>query len=456
MRINFDQFTSDYHQQLGLKSPLPGEIWKISYSVKSPLEFSREEQCRLYSDIARNFLEGNSAPRYAMIVTEPESPEPGEEDSKVLSVMLFSEQTHFQSDVDILVPTQVSGIEIDLLALTWQVQSMLVCNLSHPVGKRLSRDIYDVLLNVGDRYHGLVEKAPSKQEIESLGLQIGAAQAKQSPDIAEFHRLEVAWTDVLKVPLEAYHIYHKTMKITSEILDAALELEQEFATPIQKRVSLSQWLQNIFETEWLSFEDFWQTKSINLAWSVRSAEDSHQLPSDRQEITRLIEQLSSEQDEHQRRLAAKRLGEIGSGNENAISALVNLLRTTNDDETLWTTVESLWQIEPNNPAAGTRRVKLIDWGMQVVGNAIALAVTIIQKANGQAGVLVRVYPNSNAAYLPPNLKLILLSESGEILREVTAREADIYIQFRLNGQPGEKFSVRVALGNESLTEDFMI
>jgi hypothetical protein len=456
MRINFNQFTFNLHQQLDQKSPLPGEIWEISRSVQTPLEFSTEEQRTLYSEIARRFLDGNSPPRYAMIVSEPELPETEEDNWKILSVMLFSEQTEFQSNVDILLPAEVSGLKQDVLALTWQVQFMLACNLSHPVGKRLSRKIYDVLLNIGDYYHNLVEKPPSKPEIESLGLQMGTVRAKQDSEIAEFHRLEMAWTDVLKVPLDAYQIYQKTMRFTGKIIDAALELEQELAIPTQKIVSLGQWLRDIFETEWLSFEEFLRTQPANLAWNVRSAEDSHRLPLNQTEITRMIAQLSPEKDEHQRRRAAKRLGEIGLGDENAIRALVNLLQTTNDDETLWTAVESLWQIDPKNPAAGTRRVKLINWGMQVVGNAVALTVALVQKANGKISVLIRVSPNSSTAYLPANLKLILLSEFGEILREVTARESDLYIQLRLNGQPGEKFSVRVALGEGSLTEDFVI
>ncbi|NER51294.1 MAG: DUF1822 family protein, partial [Symploca sp. SIO1A3] len=405
MRINFNQFTSPGEEQLEQKLPLPGEIWEISRSMRNPLEFSHEEQQRLYSDVARNFLEGNSPPRYAMIVTESQLPEPGDEDWAVISVMLFSEQTSFLSDVDIILPARISGMEQDLLALTWQVQLMLADNLSQSVGRRLSREIYDTLLNIGDYYHGLIEKPPARQEIESLGLHIRNACAETLPGgIEEFHQQEAAWADVLKVPLDAYRTYQKTMRFTGEILDTALELEQEFAVPTKKRVSLRQWLQDFVEAEWLSFGDFLPTRT---AFAIRSQGDYSQLPASQPEITRLIEQLSPGKDEHQRRLAAKRLGEIGSGNKHAISALVNLLHTTTDDETLWTAVESLWHIDPHNPAAGTRRVKLIDWGMQVAGNAIALAVALIQKGNGQTGILLRVYPTIDAAYLPPDLKLIL-------------------------------------------------
>ncbi|NET55604.1 MAG: DUF1822 family protein [Symploca sp. SIO2E6] len=33
---------------------------------------------------------------------------------------------------------------------------------------------------------------------------------------------------------------------------------------------------------------------------------------------------------------------------------------------------------------------------------------------------------------------------------------DVYIQLKLNGKPGEQFSVRVALGEASIMEDFVI
>jgi hypothetical protein len=39
---------------------------------------------------------------------------------------------------------------------------------------------------------------------------------------------------------------------------------------------------------------------------------------------------------------------------------------------------------------------------------------------------------------------------------VTARKVDFYIQLKLIGQVGEAFSVRVSLGDASITEDFLI
>jgi hypothetical protein len=427
-----------------------------------------------------------------MIVKEPEPAVEQEKEWQIVSVMLLSLQTNFLSNVDLLIPSNISGVGRDLLAQTWHVLPMLARNLSHPVGQRLSRKVYDVLLTVGDYHHGLVDEPPSMQEIQLLGLKVGAVSAEQQPEIQAFHRQEEAWTDVLRVPLAAYRTYLQTMKLTGAILDAALQLEQEFSeiavgaldqpnaephdrtiatvvssAPIKTRVSLSQWFQNIFDAVW-RIEDFWVTQTALLALGSRSADHSHEVHSGYlEEISALIDQLSPSkmsfrairsvgQDEHKLRQAAKKLGEIGTGNSNAIQALISLMRTTQDDETLWTAVESLWQIDPGNPAAGVSRARLIDLGMQLAGHAVALAVAIIKKADQKVGVLLRVYPTGNEAYLPTALKLILLDESEQILREVTARRADIYIQLKLSGQLGEQFSVRVALGDDSITEDFVI
>jgi hypothetical protein len=58
----------------------PGEIWEISRRVRSPLEFSPEEQESLYPDAAQSFFNGDSLPRYVMVAKEPEpAVEPDEE-----------------------------------------------------------------------------------------------------------------------------------------------------------------------------------------------------------------------------------------------------------------------------------------------------------------------------------------------------------------------------------------
>ena len=214
---------------------------------------------------------------------------------------------------------------------------------------------------------------------------------------------------------------------------------------------LSRWTKRIFEPEWQAFSTL-----PNRAIATRSHSDSQNFPSNSNEVAAIIQQLSSTNDERQRQLAAKRLGEIAVGNSNAIQALVSLLRSTSDDETLWIAVESLRKLDPENPAAGIKRMKLIDLGIEIAGKTVALAVAFLQKIDGDVSVLLQVYPTENDEYLPPDLKLILLDNSEKILREVTARRADVCIQFKFTCEIGERFSVQVALGNAKFYENFVI
>jgi hypothetical protein len=474
----------------------PGAIWEISRRVQSPLEFDTKEQQNLYPDAAQNFLTGNSPPRYVMIVNEPESPLAPEEEWRIVCVMLLSVKTDRLSDVDILIPSQVSGLGQDLLAETWNVLPMLTCNLSHFVGRRLSRQVYDVLLDVGDYYNGLIDEPPTIQEIQLLGLQVGALSAKQQPEIQAFHQQESDWAAILQEPVAAFRTYIKTMKVTEAIFDIALQLEQELSeefptnlspspyparggesflpslegkevggldlpsTPLSTNspiVHLSQWFQNTFETGWHTVEELLNAQAAKPAFNFRKAPDSKETPSSNfLEIAALIDQLHPNQNELHLRQAIKKLGEIGTGNSEAINVLTKLLSTTQDEETLWTAVESLWRIDSDNPATGIRRVKPIDLGRQPTGDTVALTVALIQKRDLNVGILLRLSPIGDKIYLPPDLKLILLDKSGKSVFEVTARRADAYIQLKLTGQPGEQFGVRVALGDTNTTENFMI
>jgi hypothetical protein len=441
-------------------TPQPGEIWELSYQVQYYGELSLNEENKLYSTEAQSFFQGNTPPRYVMIVTEPEA--------EIVSVMVLSTETNFISDVDLLIPAHISGSTQDLLAETWHVQPMLIGNLLQPVAKRISRDIYDVLLTIGDYCHGLVNQQPKTDEIEGLGLKIGTKEALEISTLVLFHQQEQAWSDVLTIPVAAYRAYIKSVNLTTKILHDQLQINQdlaEFGLSQNRQINLlsgsfnqtytvfSRWWENIFEPEWQTFATL---PNLAIAIATRSYSDLQASQSTPDEIAAIIQQLSSENDETQRQRAAKQLGEIAVGSSEAIQALVSLLRSNSDDETLWIAVESLRKIDPENPSVGIRRVKLIDLGMEIARKAVALAVAFLQKIDGDVSVLLQVYPTGNDNYLPPDLKLILLDDSGEILREVTARRADVYIQLKFSCEMGERFSVQVALGDANFNEDFVI
>jgi hypothetical protein len=108
------------------------------------------------------------------------------------------------------------------------------------------------------------------------------------------------------------------------------------------------------------------------------------------------------------------------------------------------------------PEAAIRKAKLIDLGIEIAGLSVALVVEISPESEEKTNILLQVHPTGSQTYLPPSLQFIVLDESGSTFLEAESRNADDYIQLEFSGSPGEQFSVRVALGNASIQEDFVI
>ena len=110
------------------------------------------------------------------------------------------------------------------------------------------------------------------------------------------------------------------------------------------------------------------------------------------------------------------------------------------------------EIEGKNSIAGA---KLIDLGMQLGKQYVFLVMTIIPEEEDKLGVQVQLYPLAEQSYLPPNIKLTLLSEMGESLANVDSRLYDNFIQLPyFKGKIGESFAIKVALYNASIVENF--
>ncbi|MFB2917906.1 DUF1822 family protein [Aerosakkonema funiforme] len=222
-----------------------------------------------------------------------------------------------------------------------------------------------------------------------------------------------------------------------------------------KLVNLSQWFQDVFEAGWQTVEQLFGTEEGNLAFQTRSISLFREEDPNREAIIKtLLQHIYQGKPEHQRKQAAEKLGEIGTGNQEAIAGLIHLISTTGDEETRWTAAESLWMIDPGNPTAGVR--KAIDLGMLLAEHPIALIVAILQKADRKVAVLLRLYPMKNQKYLPPNLKLIVMDDAGNTFLEAEARSTDNCIQLKFTGSREERFCVKVALGEANITENFVI
>jgi Protein of unknown function (DUF1822) len=104
-----------------------------------------------------------------------------------------------------------------------------------------------------------------------------------------------------------------------------------------------------------------------------------------------------------------------------------------------------------------KRAKLIDFGMQLHEQAVVLSLAVSSNIDGTISVLVQLHPGSGSTRLPSNVKLVMLSESGETLQEVYSRGHDNYIQIKpFKGMSGDSFSLQVAFNNVNVTEDFVL
>ena len=107
-----------------------------------------------------------------------------------------------------------------------------------------------------------------------------------------------------------------------------------------------------------------------------------------------------------------------------------------------------------NVEEGAKRCKLIDLGMQLGSQTVALLVNITE-VEEKLSILIQLHPTGGKKYLPPELKLTLLSDPGKTLQQVQARGQDNYIQLKpFKGEVGKRFSIEVNLLDISAREDF--
>jgi hypothetical protein len=239
---------------------------------------------------------------------------------------------------DAIIPAQISGLDQDLFADTTNIFRLTRANLLRQRGDRLSRQIYDNLMTLGDNL-----------------------EAQQ-------------WANV--------------------VLNRSLQIEQTLqqlnVTPLRPRpIALSNWFKSQFEPAWVSVETLIISGQLHLTPPTRSPENDTPNP----------EELN----------------------------IPNLVR----------------------------RFRLLDLGLQVSGRTVALSIAIQHCDDQRFGIMLRVYPIENEPYVPEDLKLILLDESGQTY-EVVARHNDLYLQLKFNGNPGERFGVQVVLGKTQIAEEFVL
>lgn len=122
----------------------------------------------------------------------------------------------------------------------------------------------------------------------------------------------------------------------------------------------------------------------------------------------------------------------------------------------WQVVEELFVpiLVPVAKSANlVERAKQINLGE----HAVVLIVTRTPEDDREISILLQVEPTKGQTVLPQNLQFSAFDKSQTIHREVRTQTNTSSIELpRLVGFPGEQFSVKLALGELSIIEDFVI
>jgi hypothetical protein len=109
------------------------------------------------------------------------------------------------------------------------------------------------------------------------------------------------------------------------------------------------------------------------------------------------------------------------------------------------------------PEADVTRAKLIDLGMRLGKTSVALLVAVAEEDDRTLRVHVQLYPAIGERYLPTNIKLSLISDTGENLHEVESTVQNRCILLKdFHVEPDENFGIRVTLDDLSITEKFVV
>ena len=221
-------------------------------------------------------------------------------------------------------------------------------------------------------------------------------------------------------------------------------------------INLNQWFSYVFDDDWKAVEDIFDARNRESISGFENDVLAQIGQGSTDAITTLIELLHTSQDQELRYKAAVSLGQIGQGNADAITTLTELLHTSQDQELRYRAAVSLGKIDPGNLQAGVERAKRINLGIPPDENQIILVITLIPDADNRIGIRAQVHPADNQTYLPPNMKLILLDENGTTRMEFQSESSNNLVQFLFSVIEEHKFSVKLVLGDFSVMEHFVI
>ena len=140
--------------------------------------------------------------------------------------------------------------------------------------------------------------------------------------------------------------------------------------------------------------------------------------------------------------------------EDVGAALVYLIRSTNDESIRKDANDLLQAIDPNHSLFSAVREK--DLSLSMKGEMIILRVMVIPRVDDRYSVLVQIHSLDKNKHLPEGLKFSILDERGDEKFVYPVRPQDALINRPLILDKGDRFSIKVTLGNSNVTESFLI
>lgn len=113
--------------------------------------------------------------------------------------------------------------------------------------------------------------------------------------------------------------------------------------------------------------------------------------------------------------------------------------------------------EVANAEQTVKRAKLLDFGLQIQHQPLTLLIAVTPTTEESLSVSVQLHPTMGEVYLPEAVSLSLVVDANQVLQTVRSRTQDNYIQLkRFSGKIGSSFDLQITLGNEQLTESFVL
>ncbi|QLE57828.1 DUF1822 family protein [Nostoc sp. TCL26-01] len=128
----------------------------------------------------------------------------------------------------------------------------------------------------------------------------------------------------------------------------------------------------------------------------------------------------------------------------------------------WQTIEALLGTQPDLAFSFRQTNDVSEQSIQRVkeitlpsNQTVVLMLTLTPETDGRVSIRTQLYPRGSTRYLPDNIKLGLISGSGQVIQSVAARETDNSIQLkRFRCPQNTHFRLEVGLDDFNFTQEF--